>query len=151
MTRTRTLLLGLGGAAFAFVLGGAAWVHSLGPPPLGRDLDTSHVVQDREGRLLRAYAAGPGVWRLRAEADGVDPRFLSLLIGYEDKRFHDHLGVDPLAMGTRGISACQPRSYRLRRKYFVNAGRAAAGAAARAQLRRPSCARSRARWRSSIT
>ncbi|MDP2411791.1 MAG: penicillin-binding protein 1C [Pseudolabrys sp.] len=80
-------------------VGSAAWVHALGPPPLGRDLDTSHVVQDRDGRLLRAYAAGPGVWRLQAAVEDVDPRFLSLLIGYEDKRFYDHLGVDPLAMG----------------------------------------------------
>lgn len=49
---------------------------------------------DRDGRLLRAYATTDGRWRLPAQVDGVDPRFVALLIAYEDRRFRRHSGVD---------------------------------------------------------
>ena len=35
----------------------------------------------------------------RSAAKDVDPRFLRLLLVYEDKRFYEHHGVDPLSMG----------------------------------------------------
>ena len=60
---------------------------------------------DREGRLLRAYATSEGRWRLPATEKDVDPRFLKLLFAYEDKRFYEHHGVDPLALGARRNSA----------------------------------------------
>jgi penicillin-binding protein 1C len=75
----------------------AAWVLSLGPVPLGTRLEFSTAVVDRDGRLLRPYATPEGRWRLPAQADRVDPRYLSLLIAYEDKRFRSHAGVDPAA------------------------------------------------------
>ncbi|HEX3440250.1 MAG TPA: penicillin-binding protein 1C [Pseudolabrys sp.] len=71
----------------------------LGPAPLGRDLDYSHAVLDRNGTLLRAYATKEGRWRLPATVADVDPRFLKLLFNYEDKRFYQHGGVDFVAMG----------------------------------------------------
>ena len=74
-------------------------MYSLGPPPLGKDLETSHAVLDREGKLLRAYATTEGRWRLPATEKDVDPRFLKLLFAYEDKRFYEHYGVDLLALG----------------------------------------------------
>ena len=77
---------------------GAGWVYSLGAAPLGQNLELSHVVLDRDGRLLRAYATKEGRWRLPATVEDVDPRFLKLLFAYEDKRFYSHHGVDPLAM-----------------------------------------------------
>jgi penicillin-binding protein 1C len=80
----------------------AVWVVSLGPPPLGEGLEFSTAVVDRNGRLLRPYATAEGRWRLPATADGVDPRYLALLIAYEDKRFHQHAGVDPLALVRAG-------------------------------------------------
>ena len=42
---------------------------------------------DRNGRLLRPYATPDGRWRLPATVKDVDPRYLDLLIAYEDKRF----------------------------------------------------------------
>ena len=81
----------------------AAWVYSLGPAPLGKDLEYSHVVVDRDGRLLRAYATVEGRWRLPATEDDVDPRFLKLLFAYEDKRFRSHHGVDPMSLGRAAI------------------------------------------------
>ena len=95
----RFTLASLAGAAVLAALAGAAWVYSLGPPPLGKDLETSHAVLDREGKLLRAYATSEGRWRLPATEKDVDPRFLKLLFAYEDKRFSEHHGVDLLALG----------------------------------------------------
>ena len=51
----------------------------------------------------KASCCGPsrtpeGFWRLPVTVADVDPRFFKLLFAYEDKRFCDHHGVDPLAM-----------------------------------------------------
>jgi penicillin-binding protein 1C len=67
------------------------------PPPLDRATDFSVEVVDRHGALLRAYATADGTWRLPVATAGVDPQFLRMLVAYEDKRFHEHRGVDPLA------------------------------------------------------
>ena len=48
---------------------------------------------------MRAYATTEGRWRLPVSERDVDPRFFKLLFTYEDKRFHDHHGVDPLSLG----------------------------------------------------
>ncbi len=77
--------------------GTAWWIAALGPAPVGNGLEFSTRVVDREGRLLRAYATGEGRWRLPARIADVDPRFFDMLFAYEDKRFHAHHGVDPLA------------------------------------------------------
>jgi penicillin-binding protein 1C len=94
MKRWRLIFIGIGCAAALFAAAGAAYVHSLGPALLGRDLAYSHVVLDRKGRLLRAYATKEGRWRLPATVGDVDPRFLKILFAYEDKRFYRHHGVD---------------------------------------------------------
>jgi penicillin-binding protein 1C len=103
MTRWKLILASTGGVAVTIVLACAAWIYSLGPAPLGKNLEYSHVVLDREGRLLRAYATSEGRWRLPATREDVDPRFLKLLFGYEDKRFYSHIGVDPLSLGRAAI------------------------------------------------
>jgi penicillin-binding protein 1C len=77
----------------------AGLIETYGPPPLGRDLELSKMVLDRNGTLLRAYLTSDGRWRLPAAPGDVDPRYLEALFAYEDKRFFDHHGVDPLAMG----------------------------------------------------
>ena len=53
---------------------------------------------DRDGRLLRAFTLPDGRWRLPVTATEVDPRYLAMLIGYEDGRFYEHDGVDFRAM-----------------------------------------------------
>jgi penicillin-binding protein 1C len=100
--RRRGLRFGLAAAALATVAvvsTGAWWIASLGPAPLGEGLAFSTLVVDRDGRLLRPYATPEGRWRLPATRESVDPRFLALLLAYEDKRFNAHHGVDPLALG----------------------------------------------------
>ena len=83
--------------AAAFAGGMAGLFQAFGPAPLGRDLEVSTIVVDRNGKLLRAYLTSEGRWRLKATRKEVDPRFLEALLAYEDKRFFDHRGVDPLA------------------------------------------------------
>ncbi len=60
--------------------------------------ETSVEVLARDGRLLRAYTVVDGRWRLAVTPDMVDPRFVALLLAFEDRRFADHAGVDPLAL-----------------------------------------------------
>ena len=103
MKHWRTILTIAGGLGAAGALAGAIWAHSLGPAPLGKNLEYSHVVLDREGRLLRAYATTEGRWRLPVSERDVDPRFLKLLFTYEDKRFREHHGIDPLSMGRAAV------------------------------------------------
>jgi penicillin-binding protein 1C len=70
----------------------------LGPVPLGERITYSTLVVDRDGKLLRPFITKDGYWRLPLKAGDVDPRFLSMLIAYEDKRFFAHHGVDPVAL-----------------------------------------------------
>ncbi len=82
----------------------AAWVVSLGPLPLAQARQVSTTIVDRNGRLLRAYAMADGRWRLPVDAKtSVDPGYLKLLLGYEDRRFYSHGGVDPLALGRAAL------------------------------------------------
>jgi penicillin-binding protein 1C len=81
------------------VLGGTAlWLDRAFPPMLDRYYDRSAVVRDRDGGMLRAYTARDGIWRIAAGPDDVSPVYLAMLKAFEDKRFDDHLGVDPLAL-----------------------------------------------------
>lgn len=87
-----------GTALVSAVLVFAIWVVALGPAPRGEGLVYSKQVLDREGRLLRPYATPEGRWRMQAGVEDVDPRFVKMLLAYEDKRFYSHRGVDPLAL-----------------------------------------------------
>ncbi len=84
------------GAALAGSIAGL--FQAFGPAPLGRDIELSASVVDREGKLLRPYTTHEGRWRLPATRADVDPRYLDVLFAYEDKRFWHHPGVDPLAL-----------------------------------------------------
>lgn len=68
------------------------------PPVLDRLNDLSVTVADRDGQPLRVFTSREGFWRLPAAVDAVEPRFVDLLLAYEDRRFFDHYGVDPLAV-----------------------------------------------------
>ena len=85
-------------ATVVAAVAGAWWVKSLGPAPKGEGLEYSILVVDRDGRLLRPYATADGRWRLPATVNSVDPRFIDMLLAYEDRRFREHHGVDPVAV-----------------------------------------------------
>lgn len=84
------MLLGGAGARDAVDL----WVARTVLPPL-RPVFSAEVAA-RDGSLLRAYPVEDGRWRL--DPGAVDPLFLRMLVAFEDRRFADHGGVDPLAM-----------------------------------------------------
>ncbi len=74
----------------------------LGPVDLKVSEQTSITVLDRKDQLLRAFTTADGRWRMPLEVEDVDPRYLSMLLAYEDRRFYDHDGVDPLAVVRAG-------------------------------------------------
>lgn len=87
------LVLGIGAtAAFEFAL------RALPPLDLARVAERSALVLDREGRLLRPFVMADGRWRMPVRIEEVDPRYLDMLIAYEDRRFWSHPGVDALAL-----------------------------------------------------
>ncbi|SME98774.1 penicillin-binding protein 1C [Xaviernesmea oryzae] len=95
------LSIGLG-IGLVFVVGLALGLDAADrtfPPPLEKAQVVSPEVLDADGELLRAFATPEGRWRLKTAVEDVDPRFLKMLVAYEDRRFWDHGGVDPLALG----------------------------------------------------
>lgn len=72
------------------------WVDATRLPPLLRE--TSVQVRGQDGTLLRAYTVSDGRWRLPVTLGDVDPDYVAMLVRYEDKRFHTHGGVDPVAL-----------------------------------------------------
>jgi penicillin-binding protein 1C len=100
MALWRKLLIGsLGGAAAIAALAlGLDYADRAYPPPIAVADTVSKEVLDRDGRLLRAFATPNGLWRLKTTAADVDPQFLRMLVAYEDRRFQEHGGIDPLAL-----------------------------------------------------
>jgi penicillin-binding protein 1C len=93
--RLRRVLTGVALSAtllFALILGRAVM------QPLTLDSAASVQVLDRQGELLRWYTTRDGYWRLPAQLEALDQRFLSMLLAYEDARFYSHPGVDIRAL-----------------------------------------------------
>lgn len=106
MPRALTALAACALLAAAFAGGAAALSLASYPAPgPGRAALLSTLVNDRDGRLLRPFAASDGAWRLPVGRDEVDPRFVKFLTAYEDKRFFAHPGVDPLAAVRAALQA----------------------------------------------
>ena len=83
-------------AAAATVLAAGVW---FALPVLPQDADiVSAELIDRDGQVLHVAATADGFMRLRADLDAIDPAFVRALLAMEDRRFHAHPGVDPLAM-----------------------------------------------------
>ncbi|MEJ2118217.1 MAG: penicillin-binding protein 1C, partial [Alphaproteobacteria bacterium] len=70
----------------------------LGPPPFASVAENSRLVVDRDGRLLRPFTTSAGIWRLPVKLADIDPRYIKMLLAYEDKRYYEHSGVDFRAM-----------------------------------------------------
>ncbi|MBV9753574.1 MAG: penicillin-binding protein 1C, partial [Hyphomicrobiales bacterium] len=73
-------------------------VADLGPVPWPSEEGASQVVLDRSGVLLRAFTTSDGRWRMPVEVQEVDPRYIAMLIAYEDRRFLQHDGIDIYAV-----------------------------------------------------
>lgn len=87
--RTRRLLVLL-------ILLGIVYWYAL--PSVIFDTPYSTVLEARDGELLSASIAPDGQWRF-PPAGSVPQKFVDALVAFEDQRFFQHPGVDPLAMG----------------------------------------------------
>ncbi|RJO65899.1 MAG: penicillin-binding protein 1C, partial [Myxococcales bacterium] len=58
----------------------------------------SPVVLDRDGKLLRAYLADDGAWRINKRLDELSPDLVRLVVAYEDRWFFRHPGVNPASL-----------------------------------------------------
>src|SRR4249919_2589038 len=74
------------------------WLDRHYPLPLPHDSQPSVIVTARDGTPLRAFASVNGVWRYPATPEQVSPLYLQALIGYEDRYFWRHPGVNPVAL-----------------------------------------------------
>lgn len=91
---SKWLLLSIA-AVWIFVWG----THHCYPLPLSETEDLSPVVASQEGRWLYAQTNSKQQWRFDLNVSKLDPLYLSMLIHFEDQRFWQHWGMDPLAMG----------------------------------------------------
>jgi penicillin-binding protein 1C len=94
-------------AAGVLLLLALAWVLDRRfPPPLPDPRGGgASLVLARDGRPLRAFADADGVWRYPLDPGAVAPAYLEALLHYEDRRFLQHGGVDPLALLRAGAQA----------------------------------------------
>lgn len=94
--RGRRLLAALlGGGLLAVVL---AWgADRLWPLPLPAE-DSARIVLAHDGTPLWRFADVNGVWRHAVRPDEVSPLYLQALLGYEDRWFYRHPGINPLAL-----------------------------------------------------
>lgn len=67
---------------------------TLPPTPDVATLPVSAAVSDRNGQLLRPFTTADGRWRLPVERRAVDPRYIAMLIAYEDQAFSQHGGIN---------------------------------------------------------
>ena len=86
-------------AAALGVIGAAALaLDTAFPPPTIGKSSLSRVLLADDGTILRVATTGDGKIRLVTDPSDVDPRFIRLLVAYEDRRFYSHAGIDPLAL-----------------------------------------------------
>lgn len=57
------------------------------------------VVLSRDHIPLRAFADENGIWRYPIRIKEVSTKYIEALIGYEDRFFYSHPGVNPLSLG----------------------------------------------------
>ncbi len=99
--RRRALLRGLFGCVLAIgaVLAGVVGSAWLAPLPDRLSAPGSTVVAYRDGSAAHVFLAPDDRWRIPVALQDVDPAYVDALLRYEDKRFHQHPGVDPVAVG----------------------------------------------------
>lgn len=67
------------------------------PLPLPKD-DMARVVLAQDGTPLWRFADHNGVWRYPVQIDQVSPYYIEALLGYEDRWFYQHPGINPLSI-----------------------------------------------------
>ncbi|MDR1708326.1 MAG: penicillin-binding protein 1C [Candidatus Accumulibacter sp.] len=68
------------------------------PPPLAGAASHAQVALARDGAPLRAFPDREHIWRHPVRAAEVSPRYVEAVLGYEDRWFRWHPGVNPFAL-----------------------------------------------------
>ena len=68
------------------------------PLPLPDGRSGATMVLARDGTPLRAFADDNGIWRYPVVPEQVSPLYVEALLGYEDRWFWKHPGVNPVAL-----------------------------------------------------
>jgi len=69
------------------------------PPPLpGRSTAHAQLVVARDGTPLRAFPDRAHIWRHPVRIEDVSPRYVEAVVGYEDRFFWGHPGINPFAL-----------------------------------------------------
>ncbi|MDP1703199.1 MAG: transglycosylase domain-containing protein, partial [Sulfurimicrobium sp.] len=69
------------------------------PPPVpGRNAPHALLIVARDGTPLRAFPDRTHVWRHPLRLGEVSPRYIEALVGYEDRTYWWHPGVNPYAL-----------------------------------------------------
>jgi penicillin-binding protein 1C len=76
------------------LIAGLFLLDRLYPPDLSRHGDLSRTVVAADGSVLRMFTSADDKWRLPVRSEEVDPRYITFLLAYEDKRFWTHHGID---------------------------------------------------------
>jgi penicillin-binding protein 1C len=106
MQRLRLLVPALLGLV---LLSGGLWtaqsVHLVvrATPQVVLNQPVSVTVVAADGKLLRPFTSPGGYWRIPVGLEEVDPRLITFLLAYEDRRFHEHDGIDRRAMLRAGF------------------------------------------------
>lgn len=68
------------------------------PAPESDQKSAGVIVTAADGTPLRAFAGDNGVWRYPVAIEDVSPLYIEALVGYEDRWFWRHPGINPLAL-----------------------------------------------------
>ena len=80
------------------LLMGAAYIDLRRAPDLAPLSDLSQVVLANDEQIIHLRLNQSGKWRQLATIDMIDPKLIATLLAFEDQRFYEHHGVDPLAL-----------------------------------------------------
>lgn len=94
----RELKRWLTGITLLLILPGVVWWYFFSLPATLFFVSHSHLLLDRNGKLLSAHIAADEQWRF-PELESVPEKFANALTQFEDRRFRQHYGVDFLALG----------------------------------------------------
>ena len=74
----------------------------LHPPP-------SVTVLDRHEKLLRAFTATDGMWRIPSSIEDISPKLRMAVLSYEDRFFRYHFGINPVSIMRAAITNLEAR------------------------------------------
>ncbi len=99
--RRRRLLVAT--AVFTAVVAAILLAWPLDPAPY-LQVAASAELLDRDGRLLYPYLTDDEQWRFVRPIEEVSPYLIQATLATEDQRFHNHVGVDPIAMARAAMA-----------------------------------------------